>query len=121
MPAGGGLRPRPHVYMGDWVITKAHGSTRCRMYPLPPSVDDQSVAPITVPQGTYLGPVRAVEHTSRFVSVRVEPPFAEFGPYVWVNIWARAHDRDGLGHHFAYRVCDRVRNEWRDNGWQDLS
>ena len=118
--------PRWHrtpVEVGDWVVTNRFGISRCRIYNVPPAANSRSFDRFTFAQGTYLGPVFEIQHTDRFVAIRV--PFNPLdwdcaATTGWVNIWKVTHPRDrDLGVRFAQVITAEQRQRWRRRGWQD--
>ena len=114
---------RTPVELGDWVVTNRLGDSRCRIYDVPPGLNARSFDRFTAEQGTYLGPVLEVQHTDKFVSIRV--PINPLRWHCasstgWVNIWKVAQPRHlDLGIRFAQVVSAEQRQKWRECGWQD--
>ena len=81
--------------------------------------------PVTVPRGTYFGPVHEVEHTQRFVTVLVPatPPAPDAGLMLrWVNVWTSVRGGrvdDARGTSFATQVLAAEKQEWEHKGWVD--
>ena len=114
---------RTPVELGDWVITNRSGDSRCRIYSAPPGQNARDFDRITEEQGTYLGPVLEVQHTHKYVSIRV--PVNPLRWYCastmgWVNIWKVSQPRHlDLGIRFAQVVSAEQRQRWRERGWYD--
>ena len=118
--------PRWHrtpVEVGDWVVTNRWGISRCRIYNVPPAANSRSFDRFTFEQGTYLGPVLEVQHTDRFVAIKV--PFDPIdwdcaATTGWVNIWKVSQPRYlDLGVRVAQVVAAEQRQRWRQRGWYD--
>ena len=118
--------PRWHrtpVEVGDWVVTNRWGFSRCRIYNVPPAANSRDFDRFTFEQNTYLGPVMEIQHTEKFVAVKVPFDPAKWdcaSTSGWVNIWIVKHPRhQDLGVRIAQVVPANQRRWWRLQGWQD--
>ena len=112
------MSPRPAPRPGDYVQAKPR-PTRivCKGYSLPPSCRGDYLG--TIPAGTYVGPITAIENSDRFVTVLIDE--------WWINIWRAKRNRnaDGrLGSMFSSEGVDYAhvitREEaclWERDGW----
>ena len=110
---------RPLPERGEYWHSKRH-PTRivCKAYLYPPSEHCDGLAPLySYCQGEELGLIHDVDHSEKFVAVRVQD-FQVARRLVWVNVWRATPGRDH-GDSYAYRTEDAVVQGWRDRGWTD--
>ena len=101
------MAPRVHPSKNDYFLTKpVPTNICCKAYVNPPSVEDRYGYILTIAPGTYLGPVEEVEHTHRFVTIRVKG--------YWINVWTSERG----GKHFAKAVNKATVDQWTRRGWK---
>ena len=101
------MAPRVYPSENDYFLTKPEPTEiRCKAYADPPSVGNKSGYILTIDPGTYLGPVEEVEHTHRFVTIRVKG--------YWINVWTSERG----GNHFAKAVNKDTVEQWIRRGWK---
>ena len=112
------LTARPNISVGAWLCTKATGRSRCRIYKFPPSFWATKFPRETIPLITYLGLIKAVEHTERFVSVLIPWPGRQGGAWGWTNVWKCAYPTHyDMGHTFAHTISQSELQTWESAPW----
>ena len=113
------MSPRPSPRPGDYVQAKPRPtSIVCKGYSRPPRYNGNRLG--TIPAGTYLGPIIAVEDSDRFVTVLIDG--------WWINIWRAKRHRDAGGHtgptfssegvDYAHVITREEARRWEDDGWK---
>ena len=104
------MSPRPYPRVGTYVRAKCPPTKIvCKGYYGAPSVarvGSDSGWLGNIQPGSYLGPIAAVDHSERFVSVLVNG--------WWINIWAS----EGGGRTFAFPVPGQEVRRWERRGWE---
>ena len=116
---------RPHAQYGGWLRTVFHPAIRCRQYLLAGADSGSPRVGGGISPGVYLGPVHAVDQSSRYCSVLV--PYVQTGIWVpnppvltWVNVWCSVNGRgEARGARFADEIPSETVDEWRREGWVD--